>query len=514
MNTYGDIRTRFEIAMNEAKQPGKGKIEEFWLEGFKRFMKSNDFAKASSRKGNTGEVLRGNFGSNDGTAESKIIEFLDKVGGLKQDSYDIEYLQVGVISSDYGAYKIIIKKRVEDRLGKKYKKNDFFVITNRFKISKKTGEASIISKKDLTPDKLQINKAVYESPEHLLSVVSTKIKALNLPENYVNFILKSTEEIMNSKDNAGIFKNLEAYTSSASTNIDFKISEELFDGIDQLSINNFQNDYGEILGGFLFFKILKEFKTGVSYPQNPNEKLVDFYFDGYSISSKAGKKGGTPTGTTMITKIHELRADNIINPDGTKENDFFNNVVDQWVNPPKLSSGKGIYNNIMNLCSVNISDRDNSAYWHISKETGLGPAQMNQNALVSYLDNLYEEDPIKFKEFIKETWTKSGIGSKVYKNLDMYVDGYMGMGKNKIGIIFYCLQVEIKDELNKMYGEQLTKFSQMATDVKQVYLQVDVKKGKFSFKAVPFKSANFEFEQKGSIPNPFNANLGIAASSK
>ena len=318
---------------------------------------------------------------------------------------------------------------------------------------------------------------------------------------------------MESGDNIGIFDNLEAYTSSASTNIDFKISEELFDGIDQLSINNFQNDYGEILGGFLLFKILKEFKNGVSYPQNSNEKLVDFYFDGYSISSKAGKKGGTPSGQTMIDKIHELHTNNIINPVGTKENDFFNNVVDQWINPPKLSRSN-TYNNIMNLCSVNISDRDNSAYWHISKETGLGPGQMNQDALVTYLDNLYEEDPIKFKEFIKETWVKSGIGSKVFKNLDTYVDGYLSMGKNKIGIIFYCLQVEIKDVLNKIYADQLTKFSQMATDVKQIYLQVDVKKGKFGFKAVPFKSANFEFEQKGSIPNPFNANLGIAASSK
>lgn len=513
MRTYGDIRTRFEVAMNEAKQPGKGKIEDFWLSGFKTFMKSNDFAKASSRKGNTGEVLRGNFGSNDGAAESKIIEFLDKVGDLKQNSYDIEYLPVGIISGDYGAYKIIIKKKVTDRLGKQYKRGDFFVITNRFKISKKTGEAAIINKKDLTPDKLEITKAAYESPDHLLSIISPKIRALNLPENYVNFILKSTEEIKNDEKNADLFTNLEEYTSSASTNIDFKISEELFDGIDQLSINNFQNDFGEILGGFLLFKILKQFKNGVSYPQNSNEKLVDFYFDGYSISSKAGKKGGTPSGDTMIKMIHKMRKDNIINPNGTKESDFFNNVVDQWVAPPKLSRSN-TYNNILNLCSINISDRDNSAYWHISKETGLGPAQMGQEALVSYLDNLHDEDPAKFKEFIKETWIKSGIGSKVFKDLDKYVDSYPKMGNSKIGIIFYCLQVEIKDVLNNLYGEQLTKFSQMATDVKQIYLQVDVKRGKFSFKAVPFKSAKFKFEQKGSIPKPFNANLGIAASSK
>jgi len=504
MRTHGDIKTRFEVALNEAKQPSKKAIQEFWLEGFKRFMKSKDFAGVSSRKGDTGEVLRASFGSNDGTAESKIIEFLKKVGGLKENTYEIENLGIGPVSSDYAAYKIILKKNVADKLGKHYKKGDFFVITNRYKVGK-DGEHSVIGKKDLTPDRLKITSSDYKSPSHLLDVVSRKIRDIQLPENYTNFILKSTEEVVNNKSTENSFTDFKSYSNSTSTTVDFKISDELFNGIDQLSINNFQNDYGEILGGFALFNILTNITGGMSFPKNSNEKLVDFYFDGYSVSSKAGS-GGTPTGDTIIRKIHELHSDNKINPKGTKENDFFNNVIDQWVNPIKLA-GSSIYNNVMNLCSVNIKDRNNSGYWHISNETGLAPNQMKQDVLVSYLDDLYN-DQDKFKEFVQGVWEKSGMKWN-QKMLDTYTEEYPKMARNKIGIIFYCLQVEIANTLNEVYSDQLTKFSQMATDVKQLYLDVVVKKGLFRFKAVPFKSATFKFSQKGSIPNPFNSNIGI-----
>jgi hypothetical protein len=161
----------------------------------------------------------------------------------------------------------------------------------------------------------------------------------------------------------------------------------------------------------------------------------------------------------------------------------------------------------MNLCSVNIQDRNNSGYWHISNETNLAPNQMRQDTLVAYLDELYS-DQTKFKEFVQGVWEKSGMKWD-QKMLDAYTEAYPKMARNKIGIIFYCLQVEIANTLNNRYSAQLTKFSQMATDVKQLYLDVVVKKGLFRFKAVPFKSATFKFSQKGSIPNPFNSNIGI-----
>jgi hypothetical protein len=55
----------------------------------------------------------------------------------------------------------------------------------------------------------------------------------------------------------------------------------------------------------------------------------------------------------------------------------------------------------------------------------------------------------------------------------------------------------------------LTKYAQMVTTIKQLYLKISLKDSLYSFITQPFSTATFAFEQKGSINNPFNANLGI-----
>lgn len=504
MATFNDIRARFEMAINEAKQPGKAAIQKFWLNGFKKFMKSKDFAGVSSRKGDTGEVLRANFGPNDGTAETKIVEFLEKIGNLRVKDYQIEMLPLGVVSNDYNGYKIVFLKDAKDALGKEYKIGDSFVITNRYKIGK-DGAGSVINRKDLTPDALGITSGEYKSADALMSVVKPAVNNLGYPGPYVAFIINSTNELINNSRNRGKFANFEEYANSGAKQIEYKISDKLFEGIDQLSINNFQNDYGEILGGFAAFNLLKDYGSGLSYPTASNERLVDFYFDGYSVSSKAGG-GGTPSGETIIKKIHVLRKDGIVQPEGSDEVAFFDTVVEEWVNPPKLSSS-GIYNNIMNLASIHIQDRNNSGYWFLSEQTGFGPKQLERSKVEDFLDNL-SNDPTSFRSFLAELWDKSGMSWNDSK-LDKYIEDYSKMGNKRIGVVFYPIMVEAVDVLNEKYAEQLTKFGQMATDVKQLYLDVVVKKGMFIFKIVPFKTATFKFEQKGSMPNPFNANMGI-----
>lgn len=504
MNTYGDIRARFEMAMNEAKQPNKTAIKDFWLDGFKKFMKSKDFAGVSSRKGDTGEVLRANFGANDGTAEQQITKFLEKIGKLKAKEYEIEMLPLGVVSNDYHGYKITISKKTTDALGKTYKPGDSFVITNRYKIGK-DGAASVINRKDLTPDALKITTNEYKSAESLLSVIKPAINSLSYPGSYTSFIIDSTEELINNTKNRNMFANFEEYANSNLKGVEYKISDKLFEGIDQLSINNFQNDFGEILGGFAAFNMLKDYGTGLSYPTASNERLVDFYFDGYSVSSKAGS-GGTPSGETIIKKIYQLKENSIAQPEDTLEMDFFTQVVEAWINPPKLASS-GIYNNIMNLAAINIQDRANSGYWYLIEKTGLSPQQLKRKTVEAYLDEL-AQDPTAFADFLTNLWNRSGMAWND-KKLNQYVTDYAKMGNKRIGVVFYPIMVEVAKILNELYQTPLTRFGQMATDVKQLYLDVVVKRGVFIFKMVPFKTATFKFEQKGSMSNPFNANLGI-----
>ena len=490
--------------LNEAKKITKKSIEEFWKNGYKKYSKSTDVTGVSSRKGDTGEVLRANFGPNDGTAEKSIKDFLLKHAGIKPNTYKIESLPVGVISSDYSAYKIIIQRGVKNKLGQDYGISDFFIITNRYKISKKTGEASVIGRKDLTPDRLGLPKHEYHNAAALYAKVEPYIKASKYPDNYKEFILQSTREVIDSS-NSGKFTNFNKYANAPTQILNYKITESLFDGIDQLSIQNFQNDYGEILGGFMLFNLLQDTGKGIRYPINSNEKLVDFYFDNYAISSKAGR-GGTPSGDTIIQRISSMYLDDKLDFSTIQEQDFYNYVIKVWTNPTKLARS-GIYNTVMNLCNVNIVDKANSGYWYLISESKLQPNLLTQDSVVSFLDELHLDES-KFKEFLNTLWTRSGMAWND-KKLKAAYDGYIALGKNRIGIVFYPLMVEATKTLNEKYTKELTQYSQLVTDVKQLYLDVLVKKGLFQFKTVPFSKATFVFEQKGSMSNPFNANMGI-----
>ena len=133
---------------------------------------------------------------------------------------------------------------------------------------------------------------------------------------------------------------------------------------------------------------------------------------------------------------------------------------------------------------------------------------LTQDAVVGFLDTLYDSSVDEFSNFISKLWDLSKMQWNKAK-LNEMIKSYPTMGKNKIGIVFYALMVEIATLLTNTYSNELSKFGRMVTDVKQLYLDVSVNKGTLTFKTIPFKSANFQFEQKGSMPNPVNSNMGI-----
>jgi hypothetical protein len=499
---YNNFINLGKLLINESKR------SDLWIDAYKSFSKIKDFVKPS----HTTELLRANFGPNDGTAETEIRNFLQTLG-IEQKNYTIERVPVGTfvpsmrgnISGDYDSYEVTIVLPTKDIIGGTYKKGDVFYVTNRYKISKKTGDAGVFGKKKLTPDEMKLPLAEYKNAAALFSAVESFVKTTSYPENYKNFILQSTQAVMTNTRNSGSFNDFEGYASSGKTGVSYDIPSSLFDGIDQISINNFANDYGEVLGGFMLFNILKDTGAGLRYPKSSNERLVDFYFDDYSISSKAGKKGGTPTGDTLIQKMYSMYNEGTLSFDDIQEADFLNNVITAWVNPPKLAAS-GIYNTVMNLCNVNITDKNNSGYWYLVSEVNVQPTQLTEAVIIKHFDELYKNEE-RFREVLTTLWNKSGMEWDKNK-LDEYTSKYPNL-KKRIGPMFYPLIVEATNNLNSKYKIQLTKYSQKVTDVKQVYLNVNVSKGTFTFNTVPFVSANFAFEQKGSIPNPFNANIGI-----
>ena len=461
-------------------------------------------------------MLRGNFGDNSGVALDAINNFLvSNVVGLKKKSYEIEELPVGYISSDYAAYKVIIKKPTKNKAGQSYVPGDYFIITNRYKISKKTGEAAIVGKKDLTPAKLGMGDVNYTTWANLIDPINKFMNNSQYPENYKNFMIEAAKEISTNKKNSNKFTDFTKYATAPVHTITYPIKKSLFDGIDQLSIQNIRNDYGEVLGGFMLLNIIQKPGYGVSYPPGEAEPLVDFYFDEYSISSKGGKKGGTPTGDTIVQIIYKMANDEKRVPgplsfDTSSEQDFYNNVIKVWVNPTKLARSS-IYGRIMSLCSANINDHSKSAYWYLLEKAKLQPDNATQESVEKFLNDLYT-DKDEFTKFLRTFWEKSTYQWNEAK-LKENVDGFGEFrGNHKLGVVFYPLMVEITHALNQKYTKELTKYAQIVTDVKQLYLDVKVKQGSFEFKTIPFSTADFVFEQKASIPKPFNSNMGIAIS--
>ena len=165
----------------------------------------------------------------------------------------------------------------------------------------------------------------------------------------------------------------------------------------------------------------------------------------------------------------------------------------------------------LHLCSANLNDHSKSAYWYLLEQAKLQPDNATQESVEKFLNDLYA-DKDEFTKFLRTFWKKSTFEWNEAK-LKENVDGFGEFrGNHKLGVVFYPLMVEITHALNQKYTKELTKYAQIVTDVKQLYLDVKVKQGSFEFKTVPFSTADFVFEQKSSIPNPFNANMGIAIS--
>jgi len=455
------------------------------------------------------EVLRADFGDNvSGVAINNIEAFLLKSTRLKiNKDYNIEEIMPKQyvddlkqdLSGQFNGYAITLKNDIKI-LGKDHLIGDILYITNKYKTGK-SGEKSIIMVKQLTPDALGITGKEYHSARPLYSDVQSFINSSAFPERYKEFILKSTELIMNDSGNSNTFSDFESYAGSGKQLI-YNTPHNHFDGIDLLSINNIQNDFGEILGAFMLFNILKNTGDGLLYPTASNEALVDFYFDEYKVSSKAGG-GATPSGTTAMQLIHNAHIKGDLTFDAN-ETDFYESVVKHWLYAQSIARS-GIYSVIIKLASVHLGP--STGYSLISEESGLDGSTMSHTNLIEWLDKrLVQEDGLKFLiEFVNRTGSQ--IKPKPY--LEQYIKRMSSSDTNRVGLVFYPIMIEVEQILNQKYVSVLTTLVQKVSNVKQLYMTTRINKNLFEFKTKQFKTSNFKFERQGSVKMPFNKMLGI-----
>ena len=500
--TYGEwgAEMKAQRLLVESNLHNRAKL---WVNVYKQYTSNPDFVKPNNERK---EVLRATLGNNTGEAERLIVAMLK---GLKlgESSYKIDQIapstfipEIGrPVSGDYTSYKITMLQQAEI-LGDKMQKGDFIFITNKSKQGK-TGEIGIISRKALTPDRLGVTKGVYNSVAPFQSLILNKIADLPIPENYKEFLTVLVNTVAETKTKQ--FASIEEFIAGQGS-VRFKLPDNALEGIDQLSLNNIMNDFGELLDALMLLNITGGVNAVLSFPQSSNAKMVDFYFNGWSISSKAGAKGGTPTGDTIMQEIYKkIKAGEIIVATSA-EQDFYK-LADVWVNYTTLSRSS-IYSRVFSLCQLN--QANDSGFSYLKQTTGMEFTKMTEDAVVSWFDELYEKDIEEFKLVLSNLWTKCSM-SWTKGMLNDYTEKYKNLNK-RVGVIMYPLCVEATRFLNQNYTEELTKFTQLVTNILQLYISLDKAKNEISFNLIKFKQSKFKFEQKGSIPNPFNSNIGIA----
>lgn len=506
--TPGDIRARFEAAMQiyeAAREFYRPWFENTYNAYIHQIRYSGTIIKAK-----TGESLRADFGeSPDDMLSHMMID-----AGMQPGSFVVNLISPGESGSKSGQFstlELLIQK--DQTIGNaNFKRGEVYYIVNRASI--KDGVKAAVGKKDLSPDKLGLTKNEYSTVDQLVGLANGAVSHTKLPDNYKQFLNELMQKIA-TQSSYSKYESMTKLVESNATDFTVNLGEDLVAkySIDTVSMNNIANDFGEILGGIFLFSMVKNVGVGVSYPTQSNAALVDFMFDGWKVSSKAGKRGGVPSiGALAHAVLHAYRQGDIsVNPN---ELELIQSVFEVLENPTKYfkeSDAKRIsdvYSTFVALANKYLIG-DGAGYDFILKSSGLNATTFTRKAICEFLDKSYEDGTLW--SVLGEYFKKTNTTPRGFENENNAMKSYQKiMGDdNRFGIIFYPLTKEVVEELNARYDKDLSTLVNQVSTVQQLYLITAPKSTYVKFKIKSFDTANFKFVAGASAPTPLNKNIAI-----
>ena len=475
------------------------------------------FIKPSSK--NKNEILRADFVLGKiGESEDNLINFLSIAAKLREDQYEVD--EVGVGESGSGSFPGFLIKFNEniDWFGKSLNANEEYKIINAKKIVNLGGEltSALIGDKQTTPDSLELNgywPNKVSIQQGAIGKIREKINNLDCQ----NFMIDLVDVICKYKGDLNDAAQTMEYTSK-----DFKVNIDLnkyIGKIDDQSIKNIQKDFGEVLGGIFMFSLVKGFTRGLEFPNESNTELVDFYFDGLSVSSKAGKKGAKSSSSGYNTAIenHCKTANYTLNP----KEQLVKNILDIITNEEKeaknteyltTANSSGIFTGCVRLFDKFLSSGNNRwLYFRQFCDTPI--AQLNRDSLIKVFIKMKTDGRLhefihdflnasRFKENDKDSkgreaiLTNQLIKARDENSCSSVFDIIMKEkleGKILVGLILYYCSVDLKEIINKKYIKDLSELVNKSVKVNQLYLEIKIKTNSLTFTIKPMTSNDFEF---------------------
>jgi len=504
MSTVGDIKARFEAAMQLNE---KVDLNRKWFSAL--YGEYTNDIKYSSREiaQKSGESLRADISMDPIEMLGNMLIF----AGLEPGSFNIEVMYPGddgSLSGQYLTIRLNINSTYQSKGANLIKGNSYYIVNAT---ASKNGVKAIINKKDTTPDRMEITKSSYTTVESLISACSTYINNTTWPSNYKNYLIDMMVQISNQTSYKKMDKVEEIIAGNTyQINFDKNLIEKY--EIDQASVNNIANDFGEVLGGIFMFSTIKTPGSGVSYPVGSNAALVDFYFDGWSISSKAGKRGGVPSITSIASVIMHKYDTGVLQTE-FKELELIQNVISVINNPvashldPKSKRQSDVFSTYIALSNKYLNSK-NSGYSYFLDKTGLNPNALSRVDIVEKIKELYNNGT--FWKIMSEYWSMTGSKPQGYNNENSGLVTFSKADENHIlGTFFYPLTVELVSDLNNQFSSELSTLVNKVSTVQQLYLITNPKSNFVTFKFKSFSNANFKFMAGASTNNPLNKNIAL-----
>lgn len=449
----------------------------------------------SERKKEKGQLeIRTNIG---GSEEAlKNIEKAMSKAKIDSSFYKVDIIepgQPGSKSGSYPTYKITVKKNI----GTDIKKGETVDIVNRVKSGKSGQPTTTITQKALTPVKLGL-AGDYTSVDSLVKSINAAIKSQHpklapLLSSLIDDVKNSTSQEEGGLSDLATIKKSIPYSDK---------TKKLIQQYSKSDASIIGKDFGELLGG-IFLAQLVGIEDALKFPKG-NEPLVDFYLDGYKISSKYDK-GAAASMTDLIKGIETGQLKK-----GSKEEKFYNTM--------KPFASKEITGPDAFLNVAKIEQKNMPGITVLAKTIGTDVKGVTRQAINDYLVKVIDKvggqkasnekkDAALMKAFGKfyEAIGRSPKGGKVNWQ-DISPDAYYGTVTSPFS--YY-----VKDQLNKVeeYKKQL-KDLVSKTEVKQMYMLFSGKQNSIDFTIKSFNdpNANFEFEIPSiSVYNPTASKLGF-----
>jgi hypothetical protein len=416
-------------------------------------------------------------------------------------------ISTGNYSGKFDSYELKFNKE-QDFFGKKLAKGDKYGIVNAVDTSK-SGVVQVIGDKDLTPDKLGL-AGDYPKQAIIIDKAKSAIKSKVSNQIYQDFCLELVDAVSNYTPAFNSVDDVEGINKDFSITHDFS---KYIAAIDPKSINTIQKDFGEVLGGIFMFGLIKETGTGLSFPKESNLELVDFFFNGLAVSSKAGH-GAKASATGYINAIN--RSMNIANWVPTaEENEAITNVLKPLSTEAKerantkfltRSRSSSTFSNTVNLFNIHLRNTKNSAWNLFLSATGLSSDNINRDDIIQAFIDLKDKGQLyKFLHGFISSTSLSSTGGKAGKFLLPFINSRNEKQASDaldaileaqeydllVGIILYGCSKQLQTAINDKYSSTITSIINKSLSVKQLYLDAKIGKGLIKFGMRAMENSDF-----------------------